>query len=98
MTQVVGVGIQRVHIVLITSRVRIAALEPKGVLYTKRWVLELLLDLAGYKPEANLVDAVAVGPAAGNAQAASATPRAAAIPDATAILWRRHHGNDKSTS
>jgi hypothetical protein len=39
-----------------------------------------------------------VGPAAGNAQAASATPSAAATPDTTAVLWRRHHGNDKSTS
>ena len=39
--------------------------EPKGVVYTKRWVVELLLDLAGYRPEANLVDAKAVEPAAG---------------------------------
>jgi hypothetical protein len=39
--------------------------EPKGVVYTKRWVVELLLDLAGYTPDANLVDAVAVEPAAG---------------------------------
>ena len=41
------------------------ALEPKGVVYTKRWVVELLLDLAGYTPEANLIDAVAVEPSAG---------------------------------
>ena len=27
---------------------RPSALEPKGVVYTKRWVVELLLDLAGY--------------------------------------------------
>jgi adenine-specific DNA-methyltransferase len=40
--------------------------EPKGVVYTKRWVVELLLDLAGYRPEANLVDSVAVEPAAGD--------------------------------
>jgi adenine-specific DNA-methyltransferase len=40
-------------------------LEPKGVVYTKRWVVELLLDLAGYTSDANLVDAVAVEPAAG---------------------------------
>lgn len=39
--------------------------EPKGVVYTKRWVVELLLDLAGYRPEANLVDATAIEPAAG---------------------------------
>jgi adenine-specific DNA-methyltransferase len=40
--------------------------EPKGVVYTKRWVVELLLDLAGYRAESNLVDAVAVEPAAGD--------------------------------
>lgn len=44
---------------------RLAPLEPKGVVYTKRWVVELLLDLAGYTSAANLVDAVAVEPAAG---------------------------------
>lgn len=41
------------------------ALEPKGVVYTKRWVVELLLDLAGYTADSNLVDAVAVEPSAG---------------------------------
>jgi len=45
---------------------RLAAPETKGVVYTKRWVVELLLDLAGYRSEANLVDAVAVEPAAGD--------------------------------
>jgi adenine-specific DNA-methyltransferase len=40
--------------------------ETKGVVYTRRWVVELLLDLAGYRPENNLVDAMAVEPAAGN--------------------------------
>ena len=40
-------------------------LETKGVVYTKRWVVELVLDLAGYRPENNLVDATAVEPAAG---------------------------------
>jgi len=39
--------------------------ETKGVVYTKRWVVELLLDLAGYRSETNLVDAFAVEPAAG---------------------------------
>src|ERR1022692_431184 len=43
-----------------------APLEAKGVVYTKRWVVELLLDLAGYRPENNLVDALAVEPAAGD--------------------------------
>jgi len=39
--------------------------EPKGVVFTKAWVVELLLDLAGYDDQANLVDAQAVEPAAG---------------------------------
>ena len=45
---------------------QLAALESKGVVYTKRWVVELLLDLSGYQSEANLVDVVAVEPAAGD--------------------------------
>jgi adenine-specific DNA-methyltransferase len=42
------------------------ALEPKGVVYTKNWVVELLLDLADYRSDRNLVDAVAIEPAAGD--------------------------------
>jgi adenine-specific DNA-methyltransferase len=45
---------------------QLAALEAKGIVYTKRWVVELLLDLAGYTANSNLVDAVAVEPAAGD--------------------------------
>jgi hypothetical protein len=41
------------------------AAEPKGVVYTKSWVVDLLLDLAGYNAQANLVDDLAVEPAAG---------------------------------
>jgi adenine-specific DNA-methyltransferase len=41
-------------------------LEPKGVVYTKHWVVELLLDFAGYVSSSNLVDVVAVEPAAGD--------------------------------
>jgi hypothetical protein len=44
---------------------RIGLAEPKGVVYTKRWVVELLLDLGGYASCQNLVDAVAVEPSAG---------------------------------
>ncbi|HLK67280.1 MAG TPA: Eco57I restriction-modification methylase domain-containing protein [Bryobacteraceae bacterium] len=40
--------------------------ETKGVVYTKRWVVELLLDLAGYTSEKDLTDALAVEPAAGD--------------------------------
>jgi hypothetical protein len=35
------------------------------VVYTKEWVVNLLLDLAGYVPTINLVDAIAVEPSAG---------------------------------
>jgi adenine-specific DNA-methyltransferase len=44
----------------------VAPFETKGVIYTKRWVVELLLDLAGYLAENNLVDSLAVEPAAGD--------------------------------
>jgi adenine-specific DNA-methyltransferase len=40
--------------------------EPKGVVYTKRWVVELLLDLSGYTADCDLVDSVAVEPSAGD--------------------------------
>jgi hypothetical protein len=39
--------------------------EPKGVVYTKRWVVDLILDLAGYRPENDLGGKYAVEPAAG---------------------------------
>ncbi len=42
------------------------ALDPKGVVYTKGWVVELLLNLADYRSDKNLVDAVVVEPAAGD--------------------------------
>jgi hypothetical protein len=44
----------------------LAVVEPKGVVYTKRWVVELLLDLSGYCHEKNLVDVLAMEPAAGD--------------------------------
>ncbi len=44
----------------------VASPEVKGVVYTKHWVVDLLLDLAGYRSENNLVDALAVEPSAGN--------------------------------
>lgn len=39
--------------------------EPKGVVYTKRWVVDLILDLVGYRPEADLARWYAVEPSAG---------------------------------
>ncbi|MCE9537107.1 MAG: Eco57I restriction-modification methylase domain-containing protein, partial [Nitrospirae bacterium] len=41
-------------------------IEPKGVVFTKRWVVELLLDLSGYCSDKNLVDGLAIEPAAGD--------------------------------
>ncbi len=40
--------------------------EGKGVVYTKPWVVDLLLDLAGYSAETDLVSAIAVEPSAGD--------------------------------
>jgi len=43
-----------------------ALVEPSlGAVYTRAWVVELLLDLAGYAAPCNLVDARAVEPSAG---------------------------------
>lgn len=40
--------------------------EKRGVVYTKPWVVDLILDLAGYTPDADLGAMVAVEPAAGD--------------------------------
>ncbi len=37
-----------------------------GVVYTRPWVVDLVLDLAGYDPDENLVDSVAVEPSCGD--------------------------------
>lgn len=39
--------------------------EKKGIVYTREWVVNLILDLAGYSPPADLVSYRAVEPAAG---------------------------------
>ena len=39
-----------------------------GVVYTRPWVAELVLDLAGYTPQKNLVDAIAVEPSCGDGE------------------------------
>ena len=59
-------GIQQSLLAPPPSLQPLAPFEAKGVVYTKRWVVELLLDLAGYRAENNLVDALAVEPAAGD--------------------------------
>ena len=59
-------GIQ-LHLIPPSLRVSpVTVVEPKGIVYTKRWVVELLLDISGYCSENNLVDALAVEPAAGD--------------------------------
>jgi len=59
-------GIQLQLIPPLSSAHLIGALEPKGVVYTKRWVVELLLDLSGYSSDKNLLDTLAIEPAAGD--------------------------------
>ena len=44
----------------------VPALEPNGVVYTKKWVVDLLLDLAGYTSDCNLVEKIGVEPSAGD--------------------------------
>jgi len=39
---------------------------PAGEVFTRRWVVELILDLAGYVPERDLAASVAVEPACGS--------------------------------
>jgi hypothetical protein len=46
-------------------RLPAAATETKGVVYTKPWVVDLILDLVGYRSTADLASMVAVEPAAG---------------------------------
>lgn len=59
-------GIQLQLIAPLPRHLPFTVVEPKGVVYTKRWVVELILDLSGYCSDKNLVDAQAVEPAAGN--------------------------------
>lgn len=46
-----------------------------GVVYTKPWMVELVLDLAGYLPEKRLADLVALEPSAGDGAFLSAMVR-----------------------
>jgi hypothetical protein len=58
-------GIQQSLFALTPAGPRLGSLETKGVVYTKQWVVEFLLDLAGFQSGNDLVRAVAVEPAAG---------------------------------
>jgi adenine-specific DNA-methyltransferase len=44
---------------------QLVAAEPKGVVYTKPWVVDLILDLSGYRAEDDLAARYAVEPSAG---------------------------------
>lgn len=59
-------GIQLPLIAPLRRPPSVSAAEPKGVVYTKRWVVELLLDLSGYCSNTNIVDSLAIEPAAGD--------------------------------
>ncbi|CUS35953.1 Modification methylase XhoI [Candidatus Nitrospira nitrosa] len=59
-------GIQLPLLAPVRHPLPISPTESKGVVYTKRWVVELLLDLSGYRSDENLVDRLAIEPAAGD--------------------------------
>lgn len=59
-------GIQLPLLTLPQGPITITRGEPKGVVYTKRWVVELILDLSSYCPGQDLAAALAIEPAAGN--------------------------------
>lgn len=44
---------------------QLSGAEPKGVVYTQPWVVNLILDLSGYRAEADLAARYAVEPSAG---------------------------------
>lgn len=53
----------------------LSAPREAGVVYTKSWMVELVLDLAGYLPEKRLADLVALEPSAGDGAFLSAMVR-----------------------
>jgi adenine-specific DNA-methyltransferase len=51
-----------------TKAVELPYVAEHGVVYTRPWVADLVLDLAGYAPEENLVDVIAVEPSCGSGE------------------------------
>ena len=51
-----------------TRAVELPYVAEHGVVYTRPWVADLVLDLAGYAPEENLVDVIAVEPSCGSGE------------------------------
>lgn len=60
---------------MITLGSTLSAPREAGVVYTKPWMVELVLDLAGYLPEKRLADLVALEPSAGDGAFISAMVR-----------------------
>jgi hypothetical protein len=60
---------------MISIETVVAPLREAGVVYTKSWMVELVLDLAGYLPEKNLTKMVALEPSAGDGAFLSAMVR-----------------------
>lgn len=53
-------------VILASGRSRAVPLtEPRGVVYTRRWIADLILDLAGYRPHDDLAERYVVEPSAG---------------------------------
>ena len=50
------------------SAVREAGRTGYGAVYTRSWVAEFILDISGYEPTQNLVDAIAVEPSCGDGE------------------------------
>ena len=51
-----------------TKALELPYVAEHGVVYTRPWVADLVLDLAGYAPEENLVNMIAVEPSCGSGE------------------------------
>ncbi len=60
-----GIQLQLLAPSLHPNRIGVA-MEPKGIVYTKRWVVDLLLNLSGYSSAKDLANTLAIEPAAGD--------------------------------
>jgi adenine-specific DNA-methyltransferase len=59
-------GLQRSLFSLVPPDHVNASFERKGAIYTKQWVVDFMLDLAGYSSSTNLVDVTAIEPSVGD--------------------------------
>ncbi len=60
---------------MISPGTALSTTREAGVVYTKPWVVELVLDLAGYVPDRRLAELVALEPSAGDGAFLSAMVR-----------------------